>query len=102
MSDAAFDVLDAQDALRGAGFTEAQTRALTHTFKAVATTRQGDLATRADIADLRTEITGLETRLLKARNDQQRWTIGVMVVLIGVLFAAIVCSERGVAGRRSG
>lgn len=89
MTDAAFDILDAQDSLKAAGFSEAQTRALTHSLQAVATARQGDLATKADIADLRSEIAGLETRLLKAINDQQRWTIGVMVVLIGVLFAAI-------------
>jgi len=148
VSEAGFDVLETLDELKSAGFNEAQTRALTQALQGVVSARQGELATKADlaatrgelkadvadlraalktdvfdlraelkgdiadlraelkgdiadlraelksdIADLRAElkadISGLETRLLKAINDQQRWTIGVMLVLVGVVFAAI-------------
>lgn len=103
MSEATFDVLETLDELKSAGFSDAQTRALTQTLQAVVSTRQGDTATKSDIAEVKSEIAGLkaeiasvkadiaglEVRLLKAINDQQRWTIGIMVVLVGVLFAAI-------------
>lgn len=50
-------------------------------------------AVRTGLAELKAEfkadLAGLETRLLKAMNDQQRWTIGFTGVMLTLLFAAI-------------
>ncbi len=89
MTDVAFDVLSTLDDLKSAGFSEPQARALTHGLQSVASVRQGDLATKADIADLRREMQALESRLLKSLNDQQRWNIGFTGLMLTVLFAAI-------------
>jgi hypothetical protein len=107
----AFDTLTTLDELRTAGFSDTQARALTSGLRNAVAIRQGELATKADIAELRTEIAELraelkaaiaelcaelkgdmaelESRLLKAMNDQQRWTIGFTGVMLTLLFAAI-------------
>jgi hypothetical protein len=88
------------DSLKASGFSEAQARALVDGLQAVVATRQGELATKTDLAELRAELkadlsslgsklSGLEARFLQALADQQKWTIGFLVLLLGILFTAI-------------
>jgi hypothetical protein len=93
MTHVSFDTLGTLDQLKAAGFSDGQARAVTQGLQAASPARQGELATEADIVQLRAGLEGkmsaLETRPLKALNDQQRWTIGFMSVALTLLFAAI-------------
>lgn len=115
MADVSFDVLEALDGFKSAGFSEAQARAVADQLQQVVASRQGDLVTKADLkvemaqlrtemaqlrtefrtelaqlrTEVRTEIGNVKTELLKAIADQQRWTIGAMVLLTSILFGAI-------------
>ena len=93
MADGAFDVLETLDGLRSAGFSDAQARALADSLQHVVSSRQGDLVTKGDLhvteANLRSEIAGLRAEMVRAMADQQRWTIGIIAGLLGVLFAAL-------------
>lgn len=106
-----FDVLEAMDELKAAGFSDGQARTLADKLRHAVDVRQGDLATKADVelsaASLRSEISALrggqaefraevkrdlselETRLTNKISDQQRWTIGITVTATGLLFAAL-------------
>lgn len=97
---AAFDPLTTFDGLKSAGFTEPQARALTEGLRAAVLTRSAEHAAKSDLVDIRAEIAGLRSdtkreiaelkaELLKALAEQQRWTIGVLGVLMGLMFAAL-------------
>ena len=60
MADAAFDTLAVTRQLKAKGFDADQAEAIT---EAVRTGVTGGVATKADIAELRTELAALETRL---------------------------------------
>ena len=62
---------------------------MTHRLQAASSARHGELASKADIAQLDVRVQALETRMLKALNDQQRWTIGFMSLALTLLFAAL-------------
>lgn len=93
MTDVSFDTLGVLDQLKTAGFSDAQARAVTQGLQAASSARHGELATKADFiqlgAEIRGEMNSLEARMLKALNDQQRWTIGFMSLALTLLFAAI-------------
>ena len=81
------------EALQKAGFTGAQARAVTQTVVAA----QANLATKADIRELRAEIKGefktLRTEvesLGKIVSTMLKVIMGVTVPLLGVIFAAVV------------
>ena len=87
------DTLKAAEALQKAGFTGAQARAVTQTVVAA----QANLATKADIRELRAEIKGefktLRTEvesLGKIVSTMLKVIMGVTVPLLGVIFAAVV------------
>ena len=89
MTDVGFDPLGTLDQLKAAGFAEEQARALTDRLQVASRLRQGEAATKSDIAEVRKEISELKSELLKALADQQRWTIGIMAVLFGLMFAGL-------------
>ena len=89
---ATFDTLKLARALRDkAGFTQEHAEAAADALAEVI----GDqVATKKDIADLRTEITALRTEMAAGFRDvEQRMTIrlgGMLVVVTGILLAAKV------------
>ena len=86
---AAFNPLVTFDGLKSAGFSEPQARALTESLQLAMTARPNDQAIKTDIAVLRTDMAVLKAELLKAMADQQRWTVGIMAVPIGLTFAGL-------------
>ena len=83
-----FDTLEFVKGLKAAGFTEeqaeAQARALSQALRQVEEARLNELATKGDlksgIADLRRELAGMETRLIK-------WVVGAAGVIIAAVTA---------------
>lgn len=89
MTDLGLDTLGTLDQLKEAGFSEGQARALTDRLQVASRLRQGEAATKADIAEVRKDMAELKADLLKAIAEQQRWTIGIIVVLMGLMFAGL-------------
>lgn len=93
MSAVPFDTLKYAEALKAAGVPEPQARAQAEALADVL--RQGgrDLATKADIAELRTTIhaLGLDLRreMAELKADLIKWNVGALIAMTGI-FAAIV------------
>jgi hypothetical protein len=95
MSALLFDTLRLSRTLRDKGhFTSEQAEALA---EALGEASQGDLATKADLAGVRTEIAELKTELkseiAEMRTDLLKWIIGAIgfqtVVILGALISLI-------------
>ena len=90
MSTGTFDTLDAMRRLEKAGMERAQAEATVETIREA----QSELATKADLSDLRSELAAVKSRLLVAivelRADLYRalWIQGVGIVAINSAFIA--------------
>ena len=88
MSTSTFDTLDAMRRLEQAGMERAQAEATVETIREA----QSELATKADLSDLRSELAAVESRLLVAiaelRADLYRalWIQGAGLVAINSAF----------------
>ena len=88
MSTSTFDTLDAMRRLEQAGMERAQAEATGDTIREA----QSELATKADLSDLRSELAAVESRLLVAvaelRADLYRalWIQGAGIVAINSAF----------------
>ena len=89
-----FDTLDAMRRLEQAGMERAQAEATVETMREA----QSELATKADLSDLRSELAAVESRLLLAlaelRADLYRalWIQGTGIVAIICAFIAIAAT----------
>ena len=94
MSTSTFDTLDAMRRLEQAGMDRAQAEVTVETIREA----QSELATKADLFDLRSELTALEHRLRTAlaelRADLYRalWIQGAGIVAIICAFIAIAAA----------
>ena len=83
MTALAFDTLKAAKALRDAGFEQAQAEAVAATVGGALT---GDVATKGDIKELRSDMEGMEARMNERMAEQFRdlykhlWLMGVGIV----------------------
>ena len=90
MSTSTFDTLDAMRRLEQAGMERAQAEATVETIREA----RSELATKADLSDLRSELAAVESRLLVAiaelRADLYRalWIQGAGIVAINSAFIA--------------
>ena len=81
MNAANFDTHAAVTALRDAGLDEAPAVAIVNTVRDAAAADHSDLATKADIAEIKADVAALEARLVK-------WGVGLagaVVIILGVL-----------------
>ena len=77
-----FDTLAAAEALQDAGIEPEKARAIVATTRDAAGAGRDSLATKADIADIRTELSSLETRLT--------WRMIGIVAAQGTLIVALL------------
>lgn len=89
MTDVSFDMLGTLDQLKAEGFSDGQARVLTERLQKVSAVRQSDVATKAGIAELRTEMKAVEQRLGDKVSDQFRWLVGILAVGFSLLFAGM-------------
>ena len=88
MSTSTFDTLDAMRRLEQAGMERAQAEATVETIREA----QSELATKADLFDLRSELTALEHRLRTAMSElrvdlyRALWIQGAGIVAINSAF----------------
>ena len=81
MNAAIFDTHAAVKALRDAGLDEAPAVAIVNTVRDAASADHSDLATKADIVEVKADVAALEARLVK-------WGVGLagaVVIILGVL-----------------
>ena len=81
MNAATFDTHAAVTALRDAGLDEAPAVAIVNTVRDAASADHSDLATKADIVEVKADVAALEARLVK-------WGVGLagaVVIILGVL-----------------
>ena len=81
MNAATFDTHAAVTALRDAGLDEAPAVAIVNTVRDAASADHSDLATKADIVEVKADVAALEVRLVK-------WGVGLagaVVIILGVL-----------------
>ena len=81
MNAATFDTHAAVTALRDAGLDEAPAVAIVNMVRDAASTDHSDLATKADIVEIKADVAALEARLVK-------WRVGLagaVVIILGVL-----------------
>ena len=78
----AFDTLAAAEALQDAGIEPKKAKAIVATARDAAGAGRDTLATKADIADIRTELSSLETRLT--------WRMIGIVAAQGTLIVALL------------
>ena len=77
-----FDTLAAAEALQDAGIEPKKAKAIVATARDAAGAGRDSLATKADIADIRTELSSLETRLT--------WRMIGIVAAQGTLIVALL------------
>ena len=87
MNASTFDTLTAARDLEAAGVERRQAEAIAEGMRQAAGSGRDELATRADLADVRAEIARLETRLVK-------WGIGLALAVAGVTTAAVIGALR--------
>jgi coiled-coil family 90 protein len=83
--------------LTAAGFTDAQAEALTQALRQVQQIDLSDLATKADVADLRKEIKAdlallraeLDTRMAEHKADLIRWVFGIAFAQAALILAVL-------------
>ena len=80
MTGIAFDTLSAAEALEAAGIDKAHAKAIAVAIR----NGQGDLATKADINELRTEIASIRSELAIIR-----WVIGIQSAVVLATFAIV-------------
>ena len=89
--------LELFNALRKANVAEEDARkvadAINRSIDSRYTLHAGQLATKGDIqgevANLKTDLAEMESRIVKAMADMQRWTIGVSIGSVAVLVALL-------------
>lgn len=79
-------VVELYQALREAGVDEKLARDAAHAV--LGTDMKHDLATKADLADLRTELAGIRAEIANSRVEMIKWNVGAMTAL-ATIFAAI-------------
>lgn len=79
---ATIDTLQYARRLRDAGVERDQAEAHAEAIADAVSQGQGDLATKADVAALKTDMAALEVRLIK-------WMVGQGVAIVGLLFALL-------------
>ena len=84
---AAFDTLATARKLKAAGIAEAHAEAIAEAQAEAARAGCGELASKADIASLKTDIAGLEARFYRAMLWQSAFTVAVAAVAIGLMQA---------------
>ena len=84
MSAGTFDTHAAVTALRDAGLDEAPAVAIVNTVRDAAGADRGELATRADLADVRTELADVRANVRAVRSELApiRWTIGLLAAFM--------------------
>ena len=87
MNASTFDTLTAARDLEAAGVERRQAEAIAEGMRQAAGAGRDELATRADLADVRAEIARLHTRLVK-------WGIGLAFAVAGVTTAAVIGALR--------
>ena len=83
MTAAAFDTYAAAKRLRDAGFDERQAEAAVSMVRDAAGADHEQLATKADLAELRADLAGLETRMYGAFWIQAAALIGTQLAIAG-------------------
>ena len=84
-----FDTLKASRQLQQAGFDEAKANALVSTFAGNIAT---SLATKADLADVRTEIRSVEQRLTIRTGAMVAGGVAVLLTAMGIITAIILAA----------
>ncbi|MDE2816299.1 MAG: hypothetical protein OXM03_04505 [Chloroflexota bacterium] len=79
------DTYKAVKALTAVGFTESQAETLVTTVTETIGVGHEELATKTDIADLRTELQALEIRMMRMHVASVAATVGLVVALIKLL-----------------
>lgn len=79
-----FDTHAAVTALRDAGLDEAPAVAIVNTVRDAAGADRGELATRADLADVRTDLADVraDVRAVRAELGTIRWVIGLLAAFM--------------------
>ena len=79
-----FDTHAAVTALRDAGLDEAPAVAIVNTVRDAAGADRGELATRADLADVRTDLADVraDVRAVRAELGTIRWAIGLLAAFM--------------------
>ena len=82
-----FDTLSAAEALEAAGIEEAHAKAIAVAIRG----GQGDLATKADINELRTEVASVRSELASVRSELAtiRWVVGIQSAVMLATFAIV-------------
>ncbi len=83
--------------LTAAGFTDTQAEALTQALRQVQQIDLSDLATKADLADLRREMKAdfsvlraeLETRMAEHKAEVIRWVFGIAIAQTALILAVL-------------
>ena len=98
MNAAAFDTCTAAKRLRDAGFDERQAEAAVSMVRDAAGADREQLATRADLAEVRADLATLETRLradlatkadLETLRSEMRWMLAFQAALILAIAAKL-------------
>ena len=98
MNAAAFDTYTAAKRLRDAGFDERQAEAAVSMVRDAAGADREQLATRADLAEVRADLATLETRLradlatkadLETLRSEMRWMLAFQAALILAIAAKL-------------
>ena len=87
VSGTTFDTLSAAEALEAAGIEEAHAKAIAVAIRS----GQGDLATKADINELRTEVASVRSELASVRSELAtiRWVVGIQSAVMLATFAIV-------------
>ena len=85
MTAAAFDTHAAVKTLRDAGADEAMAEAIVNTASAAAGADRAALATKADLAEVRADLAGLESRMYRALWIQAAALIGTQLAIAGFI-----------------
>ena len=98
MNAATFDTYAAAKRLRDAGFDERQAEAAVSMVRDAAGADREQLATKADLAEVRADLAGLETRLradlatkadLETLRSEMRWMLAFQAALILAIAAKL-------------
>ena len=86
MTTAVFDTLKAFSKLEAAGMETSQAKAVVDTLTEAF---DDNVATKADIAEVKTEIANLKAEVFRALWIQGAGIVGIQLAIAGLLFAAI-------------
>lgn len=79
--------------LTAAGFTDSQAEALTHALRQVQQIDLSDLATKADLADLRNEVrvefAAVRREMAEIKVDLIKWVVGIGFAQIAAILAIL-------------